>query len=230
MAQRFRIDYACDFKLQNYPFDEQACSFSMIVKSTRYKKVSMHQYGQSIKYHGGPVIGQFKFRKTTSHVNEEGYFVFTIHLLRNYQDQIKTIFWPTCLLWILAYLTMFIDVDDFSNRSRISVTVLLALVTLFGSTSIKDDYPDTSYFKYIDLWFVWYLSCVFVITSHHIVVARLWVVLPPNMAVPFEVAEEGDILQENRRKRQYVNKLGLVFFITATASFNVVYFTLTNQN
>ena len=48
----------------------------------------------------------------------------------------------------------------------VAVTALLVLASLLGA--ISDELPTTSYFKFIDLWFLWYLINIFLITLYHI--------------------------------------------------------------
>ena len=90
---------------------------------------------------------------------------------RDYKDQLLTLFGPTVLFWFLAYLTLYFNIDDINNRSRTSVTVLLVVVSLLSS--VKEDFPKTTYFKYVDLWFFWYVVNIFVIISVHIILENV---------------------------------------------------------
>ena len=102
----------------------------------------------------------------TSKNEEYTYFNFTVKLDRVYTDQLITCFFPTLMLWLLSYFTLFIHLDNFNERIMVATTVLLVLAALLGS--IKHDIPSTSEFKYIDLWFLWYTSFIFVIALFHI--------------------------------------------------------------
>ena len=64
-----------------------------------------------------------------------------------------------------------LDIDDINNRSRTSVTVLLVVVSLLSS--VKEDFPKTTYFKYVDLWFFWYVVNIFIIISVHIILENV---------------------------------------------------------
>ena len=90
---------------------------------------------------------------------------------RDYKDQLLTLFGPTVLFWFLAYLTLYFNIDDINNRSRTSVTVLLVIVSLLSS--VKEDFPKTTYFKHVDLWFFWYVVNIFVIISVHIILENV---------------------------------------------------------
>ena len=151
-------------------------------------------------------------------------FIFSLVLQRNYFDAVKMIFFPSCLLWALAYASLLIKVDDFTNRNRMSITVLLALVTLFGSTSIKQDFPTTTYFKYIDLWFTWYLTSIFLIIVHHTMIGRMIELAQEtqNKTLPLRM-DNLDVIKElntNVARAETINRLALIIFLFSTVSFN----------
>ena len=107
--------------------------------------------------------------------------MFTLTLQRMYQHQIMVTFIPTVLLWLLSYLTLYIKLDAFNERIMVSITVLLVLAAMLGF--INYDLPKTSYFKYINFWFLWYITNIFLITIFHIII---------------EAAKKYDIKQPNR--------------------------------
>ena len=86
--------------------------------------------------------------------------------------QIFSTFFPTFLLWLLAYATLFIDTNDFDNRFQGSVTALLVLAALLNS--ITTSLPKTAYFKLIDLWFFWHTIGIFLMIIFHIVLAKVY--------------------------------------------------------
>ena len=98
---------------------------------------------------------------------EDG-LIITIWIKRSSIDQIVSVFCPSILFWILAYCTMFLDIDDVSNRSRTSVTVLLVLLSLLQT--VKRDFPKTTYYKFIDVWFLWYIANIFAIIFYQILI------------------------------------------------------------
>ena len=50
----------------------------------------------------------------------------------------------------------------------VSVTTLVVLAALLSS--MKDRIPSTTYFKYIDLWFLWYTCFIFSISVLHVII------------------------------------------------------------
>ena len=117
---------------------------------------------------------QFKIGKRTSstnHTKENSTFSFTIELKRNYMHQMFATYFPTFLLWLLTYATLYIDVDDFDNRFQGSVTAMLVLAALLNS--ITNSLPRTSYLKLIDLWFFWHTIAIFSVIMFHILLAKV---------------------------------------------------------
>ena len=152
-----------------------------------------------------------------------------VSIKRNYSDQIISAFCPSILFWVLAYCTLFMDIDDISNRSRTAVTVLLVLISLLQT--VKRDFPKTTYFKYIDLWFLWYTSNIFLITVFHVLLLNCNLILTtknPDIVIPFESTEKAEKHEnmDNSAKKK-LNKIAVFLLPILMVSFNVVYFHLT---
>ena len=139
---------------------------------------------------------------------------------------ISTLF-PCCLLWLLSYFSLFIQILNFNNRFMGSVTILLVLVSLRGS--IANDLPKTSYFKYIDLWFMFYITNIFFIITYHIYLDNF---SPKTVLVSSEHCtkenQEDDAMQTKYiLNRHRMNRYAKVSFPILTIIFNIVYFSLT---
>ena len=98
-------------------------------------------------------------------------FVYSLKLSRLSNQYLLTSFFQSFLLWTLAYITMFISVDNFSDRFMGAVTALLVLAALLAALS--DQLPKTAYFKFVDLWFTWFICNILVIILGHIVIDYL---------------------------------------------------------
>jgi hypothetical protein len=190
MTQRFKIHYKCHFNVRKYPFDQHKCEIGMKmmegqetinikqdlpvlsgrelltgkwevreynVETVETKKTKYYNQEHSISIHnsGSPIN------------STQETFTIIIGVKRDPKDQLLTMFGPTILFWLLAYLTLYFDIDDINNRSRTSVTVLLVVVSLWSS--LKNDFPKTTYFKFVDLWFFWFVVNIFIIISVHII-------------------------------------------------------------
>ena len=66
---------------------------------------------------------------------------------------------------------MYIDENDFSNRFMGALTALLVLAALLAS--LGDLLPKTVYFKFIDVWFNWFIGNILVIILIHVVIDHL---------------------------------------------------------
>ena len=90
-------------------------------------------------------------RWNTFVVDTDTFFVFSLSLERLYGDQLTTTFFQTFILWILAYLTLFIPVRNLNERFMGAVTALLVLASLLGT--MEDRLPKSSQMKFIDICF-----------------------------------------------------------------------------
>ena len=154
VKQQFRIKYECSFDLLKFPFDRQHCDFTMYLIVKQNSTIHLKRDSEWIKYNGPKTIDQFTIEMITSKTGldvGQTWFIYRISMQGNYMSQVISTFFPTCLLWLLAYFTIFIYIDNFNNRFMGSVTFLLVLVSLHGS--IVNGLPKTTYFKYIDFSF-----------------------------------------------------------------------------
>ena len=141
------------------------------------------------------------------------------------------IIFPSLILWLLAFLTLRIDVEDLTNRNRTSVTALLVLVTLFGAISTKEDFPQTSGFKYIDIWFLWYMIGTFLIICHHVVLSNISLIELSDTSItkvrPCHAMKNyfpKKKMQCKEKRKEVVNKIVSALFFLAMIVFNGIYF------
>ena len=102
----------------------------------------------SMNDEGPSILNEFqiiKFWSKTSHTGATTSFIYSFQFQRLYGHHLITTFFQSFLLWALAYLTLFIHEEDFSNRFMGAVTALLVLAALLSS--IGDILPKTAYFK-----------------------------------------------------------------------------------
>ena len=70
-------------------------------------------------YNGPDILPEFRIHKITANsrtTNSGSIFTVSIHLSRLYSRHLTTTYLQTFLLWFLAFLTLFIEPNDFSNR------------------------------------------------------------------------------------------------------------------
>ena len=217
MTQRYKIVYNCVFTLAKFPFDEHECRFIMQLKTHKNNSMTFVKDTPAISYRGPSTVNQFQiFNVTSSTMNDDNTtnFIFSMRIHHNIMDQMLGTFLPTILLWSLACFTLFIDIDNFSDRFVGTVTTLLVLVALLSSLS--DDMPKTSYFKFIDLWFLWYISAILTITVYHIFINHI-----PNDKIEYIL--DGKKVRK-LSKRAKVNIVAIFVFAISTLIFDIIYF------
>jgi hypothetical protein len=253
MKQQFRIQYDCSFNLQKYPFDEQLCTFGLDIEQTEDQRVSLAtDVTEAVSYTGPKNVGVFSIVEVTNNLticlqNSEQResstpgFTLCIVIKRSHAAHILSMFCPSILFWILAYFTMFLNIDDIANRSRTSVTLLLVFVALLQA--VKKDFPETTYYKYIDIWFIWYIFNIFLISLYHMILPSINLSSrksPTKKVSPIEIKpddkqDDTKMHAWNEEMEQivavsFVKKINftlLVFFPLVMILFNVIYFSLT---
>ena len=98
--------------------------------------------------------------------------------------------------------------------------------------SLRDDFPTTSYFKYIDVWLIWYMLNLFIIISIHICLAMCVEsattnntrIQPLSMT---DTLEEKSIITQAIAKINLINRVAIIVFPIAMAVFTLVYFWMT---
>ena len=245
--KRIRIRTTCNFGFEKFPFDKQECSYSMYIKDSLQRRVKLVGVENPVQYIGGRVVGQFQVKEVKNvtqheehhHTHPRFVFSFTIKLARDSGDGLKMIIFPSLVLYFVAFLTLRIDVEDLTNRNRTSVTALLVLVTLFGAISTKDDFPQTSGFKYIDIWFLWYLTNTFLIICHHVALSKIGSntcsvgenkendkikrVRPLHW---MEEDDEEELKKSKVSKMESINLIVNILFFLGMITFNAIYFVI----
>ena len=224
MTQRFKIIYSCIFELSSFPFDEHSCNFSLKLDVGNKSSITFIDDIPSITYLGTDTVGQFRILNFTNIIANDlqsTTFLFSINIRRLVMNQMLNTFLPTALLFALAYSTLFIDIENFSDRFIGTVTALLVLVSLLSS--VNNDLPKTSYFKFIDLWFLWYITNILIIILFHILINHI----PNNLIQDRTKMMKNDVTEREKSLREKVNRLGIIAFAVITIVFVIIYFNLT---
>ena len=130
----------------------------MRIRVPNNKSVMFVPVAEAVVYNGPRVLSEFQINDISYKAtleNKETSFTYSLGFNRLCIAHLTSTYFQSFLMWFLAYLTLFIKIEDFSNRFMGMVTALLVLVALLAS--IADKLPQTSYFKYIDLWFTFYI-------------------------------------------------------------------------
>ena len=133
-----------------------------------------------------------------------------------------TIFMPSWLILFIAYLSFFISLENFNNRFMGSLTSLLVLCSLLNA--MTNTLPKTSYFKYVDFWFLWYISNSIAMISCHVLIDYLSrkrkCQVSPEKKLGFEA------WKLSTWNSSQLNKVAVIGFPIINGVFNVIYFLL----
>ena len=171
ISQRMKISYQCKFSLVTFPFDSSICDFHLSLRTAGNISIRLTNDETSIVYNGSKTLNEFEigtYWSRTSHSETKTTFTYSIQFHRLYEHHLSTTFFQSFILWVLAYVTIFIKLDDFSNQFMGAVTALLVLASLMST--LNGMLPKTAYFKYIDIWFNWYIGNIFMIILIHVII------------------------------------------------------------
>jgi hypothetical protein len=230
--QRSRGSYACIFQLKKFPFDSQNCEFNVHIMPEKIFAKQFVNDSISIEYKGPKFANDFEVSRVDAvsdlRNKNHTFFMFSVTLKRDYSSQIISIFFPTWLIWFLAYFTFFIDTNNFNNRFMGSVTSLLVLSSLLQS--MQNSLPKTTYFKYIDCWFLGYITNSIIMIAAHVLIDRM--PLCKNRICDFKIDTPArNNMYDNASelhmwKKERLNNIMTVIFPILFIFFNLVYLCL----
>ena len=124
----------------------------MKINQHRYDKIRFISNG-NIDYNGERIIDQFSIgniHSEATYSNASTELKVIIPMSRIAINQFLNTFFPTVILWLFGYSTLFIEPNEngFANRFMGSGTALLVMATLINA--VKGDLPKTAYMKFID--------------------------------------------------------------------------------
>ena len=101
-------------------------------------------------------LTMFKVTNLTLSKTEFGNMVFmALNLKRKVTTELLTTYFPTILLLLITYTTIFFDKELFGDNIAVNLTIMLVMTTIF--TSKIEELPPTSDMKMIDIWLI---SCL----------------------------------------------------------------------
>ena len=205
----------------------------MKMNQRRNRRLTFHGNG-NVLYTGEAIIDQFKIGKMSSQVTNVKHATrlnIIIPMKRIPTNQFLNTFFPTVILWLFGYSTLFIEPTElgFNNRFMGAGTALLVIATLINA--VHNDLPKTSYMKFIDIWFLWHVVSVFAIIIYHIVIERLRSFWEGKTESANNVSCLGKDEVESVRKQDVtiiknINRAMIFLFPILTALFYVIYFCL----
>ncbi|XP_076059662.1 uncharacterized protein LOC143036299 [Oratosquilla oratoria] len=171
VERKYTTEFLCDMQLELYPFDVQHCYMDMQVLSAATDFVVLREDVSEVLYEGGELLIEYivvsvNLKVMNEHTLAEA--VVEVILQRRVGYPIISIYVPTIILLILAYLSLVFRRDNFEARVMSALTVLLVLAALFTQTS--NSLPKTSYFKMVDVWLLFSISLIFFVIVFHVII------------------------------------------------------------
>ena len=228
LRQRMKVKYDCRFDVTRFPFDVQECSFIMKINNRMMTSIRFLS-DQNAVYEGQRIIDQFSINdiySITNNTEKSACFTITIHMARDFTNQLLNTFVPTLILWLFGYSTLLINMSDFNNRFMGAGTSLLVIATLFSG--ISSDLPKTSYVKLIDIWFLWHNISILAIIFCHIILNRLNMYLK-NLENNEVTSPENEVKLDRMKALHQGNNILIMIFPSLNVSFYAIYFHFTMQ-
>ena len=105
-------------------------------------------------------LTMFTITDLTLTKDKEANLVFmAIKLKRKVVTELVTTYFPTILLLLITFTTIFFDKDLFGDVIAVNLTIMLVMTTIF--TSKIEELPPTSDMKMIDIWLIFCLVVPF---------------------------------------------------------------------
>ena len=172
--RRYYAEYHCTFNLRFFPFDEQVCK--MEFKARTVTRQYLELLPGRLNYKGPEVLVEFIVSNTNMTTAREhttrSEIRIVINLARQYTYHLSQSFFQSWLLGFLAYLTFWININDFTDRFMGSLTALLVLASLMST--LTESLPKTSYYKVIDFWLLFFLLSTSLNIAVHVLVDRFY--------------------------------------------------------
>ncbi|XP_069989605.1 uncharacterized protein [Penaeus vannamei] len=171
VERKYTSQFLCDLDLALYPFDVQRCFMALEVLSAATDFVVLEEAISTVSYVGAKLLIEYEVvdvRLAVSNNQTMAEAEVEVELQRRVGYPIISIYVPTVILLILAYLSLVFRRDNFETRVMSALTVLLVLASLFTQTSTS--LPKTSYFKMVDVWLLFSISLIFFVIVFHVLI------------------------------------------------------------
>ena len=154
MRQVYAHTFHCKFKLQQFPFDTQACSIDMVLS---HDDQNMGELVPSIlEMTEDTDLTLFMVKRWVLGYkligNAKDGLKMRVVLKRKIMNQLLTTYLPSLLLIVITFATTFFKPFYFEAALGVNLTTMLVMTTIFiGEMQML---PMTAYVKMIDVWLV----------------------------------------------------------------------------
>ena len=153
------------FSFSYYPFDTQQCDIKFEIVNSLQNSLNLTYLGYVKKTLSNHFPSEYYLSESTT--SYENYLlIFTFMMTRHPSYPIFSIYFPTALMHIIAYGTLWIPVINFQDRGTMSLTTLLVLIAFYSD--VLSQLPVTAYLKFLDIWFIFSISYLSTIIFIHL--------------------------------------------------------------
>ncbi|XP_042204943.1 uncharacterized protein LOC121854377 [Homarus americanus] len=199
VERKYTSQFLCDLNLHLYPFDVQRCFMDLEVLSAATDFVVLENNSSQVSYVGAKLLIEYTVVSVALQINNNKTLAeaeVEVLLQRRVGYPIISIYVPTVILLILAYLSLIFRRNNFEARVMSALTVLLVLAALFTQTSTS--LPKTSYFKMVDVWLLFSISLIFFVIVFHVIIDMAsegkFISMSSRSLSPVKVAPVGEVI------------------------------------
>ena len=197
------VTLPCRLDLRKYPFGLQRCILKVWItdviwsgssgKQIKLNLRELTELGNAIEKFGtqevnfrgtSRTLGEYYLVNSTVKVGDNMsssiIIEFTLRSLIGFH--LLNSFTPSFLIYVICFATLFFPVNHFNERVMVSLTSLLVLAALF--TQASNASVRTSYFKYLDIWYVALTIFCFLVVMVNIILYKLWIKAENRLVLP----------------------------------------------
>ncbi|XP_022107888.1 glycine receptor subunit alpha-3-like isoform X2 [Acanthaster planci] len=196
MSTRVSVTLSCNMDLARFPMDTQECQMIMMSYTYNSNEMILTITNNSLEIDADLQIPRFQLDGYKTDMTEIGYgptgnysvarviFSFSRHL----QSYILTVYIPSSLIVVIAWLSFWIDAKAAPARVSLGITTVLTITTM--TAGMQETMPLVTYAKALDVWLT--VCLVFVFSS----------------LMEYACANYLVILENKRKLKNYTKKLG----------------------
>ncbi len=138
LTKKYSQEHACSFNLFYYPFDTQVCQMTFELRDKSEEFVQFEKEGKGISYIGNRNLADYQILleslEITKSPSNHSSAIVTVVFRRQTGFHAITTFAQSMVLILVAFVTFFFNIRNFSDRIMVNLILLLILSTL-GSTA-----------------------------------------------------------------------------------------------
>ncbi|XP_076033277.1 uncharacterized protein LOC143020649 [Oratosquilla oratoria] len=228
--QQTSAPFNCAMDLRNFPFDTQRCQLHLKLTSAntnyiRWGNVTAHYLGKALM--SEHEVSEWHVER---HV-DGGYSMAIINfaLRRRVDYYVTSAYFPTTMLIIISYASLFCKHENRDLRVLMCLTTLLVLYSLHQQ--ITDRLPKTSFTKAIDIWCFFAISYIFTQVIFHVLVDLSPFVDAIQRCSRRKVGDiNEDVIYKKRSTTHFVYYCARIFYIIVFVVFVSLYWTIVFYN